>query len=119
MTTLGYQYTPEQRERMGAWQRGIRRKPLSAEHRAKISAAGKGRRTGEGNSSWSGDEVSYSGLHQWIRKQKGRASDQKCEHCGQQALDWANVSGEYLRDLDDFIALCRRCHKLFDQKEAA
>lgn len=63
---------------------------------------------------WKGDRVSYGALHDWVRRHKGRAAEHSCAHCGGPARQWANVSGEYRRDLDDFIPLCPSCHKKFD-----
>ena len=66
---------------------------------------------------WEGDDVGYSALHKWIGRKKGYPS--KCEYCkftsdnGRQ-FHWANLSGEYLRDVDDFARLCVTCHKLMD-----
>ena len=74
-----------------------------------------GRRFGKDNSSWKGDEVEYRGLHRWIQKWKGEPS--KCEKCGTRnakRFDWANKSGEYKRDLDDWIRLCRGCNLKID-----
>lgn len=69
--------------------------------------------TGVDQPLWKGDEVAYRTLHAWVARHKGRPA--ACSHCGANGrTDWANVSGEYLRDLDDYIALCRRCHKAFD-----
>jgi len=63
-----------------------------------------------------GDLASYPAIHHWIRKQKGRAKE--CERCGESVklVQWANVSGEYYRDVDDYIALCRSCHWAFDKE---
>jgi len=62
-----------------------------------------------------GDDVSYSALHHWVRKYKPKPV--ACEHCGttSRSLDWANKSREYKRDLDDWIALCQRCHRAYDR----
>lgn len=63
---------------------------------------------------WKGDEVSYAGLHKWIIRRKGTAP-RLCEQCGRVArCHWANISGEYKRDLSDYRALCARCHKFED-----
>jgi len=67
--------------------------------------------------------VGYNALHTWVRLHKGRAD--KCADCGYLGnvergrwnLHYANVSGEYLRDLSDFIALCARCHGKRDKTE--
>jgi len=45
-----------------------------------------------------------------------------CEICGLEEIpkgmkryfDWAHISDEYKRDLDDWVQLCRKCHYQFD-----
>jgi hypothetical protein len=74
-------------------------------------------RIGVMNGTWSGDNPTYGALHQWIRKKLGRSM--KCEKCGKietsyKKMHWANRSGKYLRDLNDWIRLCVSCHKIFD-----
>jgi predicted transcriptional regulator len=62
--------------------------------------------------------VGYSGIHHWINKECGKPK--KCEHCkstNQRIYDWANISGDYLRDKKDWIRLCRSCHIFFDKKD--
>lgn len=68
-----------------------------------------------GNPKWRGDKVSYAALHQWVVRKLGRPK--KCEHCGvedRKWYHWANKSGEYKRDLSDWIRLCVPCHRIFD-----
>lgn len=63
---------------------------------------------------WKGDDVSYAGLHKWLGRRKGKAP-RLCEQCGRVArCHWANISGEYKRDLSDYRALCASCHKYED-----
>lgn len=69
----------------------------------------------EKNWCWKGENASYSAIHHWVRRKLGSAS--KCEDCGvegRQRYHWANISGEYRRDLNDFKQLCVPCHKRFD-----
>lgn len=62
---------------------------------------------------WKGADVSYQELHRWVRKNK--VKPEFCEHCGElKKLEWANKSHEYLRDLDDWLALCKLCHRRYD-----
>lgn len=75
-------------------------------------------RTDEQNNAWKGDEVGYGALHDWIRSKKGTPI--QCSNCGKkskvpQMIHWANVSGEYYRDLNDWIRLCAKCHKEHDK----
>lgn len=67
---------------------------------------------------WKGDKVGYGALHDWIRKHKGTPST--CEECGKENLfgmkiHWANISGNYKRDLNDWRRLCVKCHSHLDR----
>ena len=98
----------------------------TAEHRRKLSIANKGRipwnkgikcpqTTGEKNGRWSGDTVGYQGVHSWMRRTLGQPSE--CENCGSveaKRYEWANLSGEYRRDISDWARLCVLCHRLID-----
>lgn len=70
---------------------------------------------GKNHYKWKGDDVTYSGLHHWVKKELG--SPQYCEHCGESEryLHWANKSQQYKRDVDDWISLCVPCHKEYDK----
>lgn len=87
----------------------------SAESKANRSAARKLK--GEDHPNWKGDSVSYVALHAWVYRHKRRTGT--CERCGTQphpfrdgrpATQWANLSGQYRRDLADYAELCLRCH---------
>lgn len=72
---------------------------------------------GEKNASWKGDNVGYAGLHAWVKTVLGKP--QKCDKCGctdKKYYDWANISHQYKRDLNDWIRLCRSCHTKMDRK---
>lgn len=73
---------------------------------------------GEKNNQWKGENVSYSGLHHWVKKWKGKP--QICEKCGvthkDKQLYWANTNHLYKRNLDDWISLCNPCHKKYDKE---
>jgi len=109
--SLTYQKTPEYREALRQKHLG---KVISAETRAKISEAQKGKRTGTDNHLWKGDDVGYRAMHDWIRREKGLPRE--CEHCGssKRRLVWANKSHEYRRDVDDWMRLCYPCHRKYD-----
>jgi len=67
---------------------------------------------------WKGDKVSYSGLHYWIVRKRGKPTT--CEHCGKinlkgKFIHWANKSHKYKRDLEDWLRLCAECHKKYDK----
>lgn len=106
--------------------------PRTEEHRRRISEAKKGKprpdmvdrcaalnkgKKMEDSKNWKGDEVSYNGLHKWVVNNFGQPST--CEHCGKEKLsgrsiNWANVSGNYTREREDWIRLCKSCHTKFD-----
>ena len=68
-------------------------------------------------SEWKGDKISYSGLHNWVRRLLGKP--RHCAYCGsenksEQSYHWANLSRSYKRELSDWVRLCGKCHKAFD-----
>src|SRR4030042_3557487 len=67
------------------------------------------------NPQWRGDKVGYGCLHRWVERKLGKPN--KCDKCSSadaKRYEWANISGEYKRDLTDWIRLCKSCHNLFD-----
>lgn len=42
----------------------------------------------------------------------------ECEKCGiigtGKDMNWANISGKYTREREDWIRLCPSCHRIFD-----
>jgi hypothetical protein len=106
------------------WNKGI---PQSEEAKRKMREKLKGRIpwnkgikyekiTGEKHFLWKGNNVGYFALHSWISRNKGKPS--KCERCGKKKkkYEWANISGEYKRDLNDYESLCVACHRIKDLK---
>jgi len=70
---------------------------------------------------WKGDKVGYRALHHWVERWLGKPT--KCEYCGKDGLTgrqihWANISGNYLRKLTDWIRLCSLCHGKYDSKQS-
>ena len=67
---------------------------------------------------WKGDDVAYKGVHKWVARYKVRTGI--CEHCERPSkrTEFANISGEYRRDVNDYVELCVVCHKRFDRKKA-
>ena len=61
------------------------------------------------------ENLSYGGIHTWIRKKLGKASYCKFDPSHlRKRYTWANISGEYKEDLSDFMPLCYSCHKIYD-----
>lgn len=69
---------------------------------------------GAKNSQWKGDEVGYNALHDYIRCRLAKSS--RCQRCLKETiyLDLANVSQQYLRNLNDWWWICRKCHMITD-----
>ena len=109
----GKKMSPQQREKLLTTHR-------TPEYRKKMSEARMGKnnpmygRRGEKSPFWKGESVSYAGLHKWVAKELGRPTI--CSSCGNKKkyIDWANKSREYKRNLNDWIALCRSCHRKYD-----
>lgn len=71
---------------------------------------------GEEHGSWNPNPT-YSGIHQWINRMMGKP--RKCAECGftsdnGRQFHWANLSGEYERDISDWKRLCASCHYKMD-----
>ena len=68
----------------------------------------------EKNINWKGNNASYAAKHIWVKNNFGKAM--KCENCGEEKkkITWANLSGKYLRDRNDWKQLCISCHRKFD-----
>jgi hypothetical protein len=53
----------------------------------------------------------YSAIHSWVYRHYGKAN--RCVDCGENGrlhYQWANISGEYKRDISDWRQLCVPCH---------
>lgn len=64
---------------------------------------------------WNTEKPGYRQLHYWVEKNLGKPS--KCENCGvtdAPRFHWSNVSGEYKKELTDWIRLCVPCHSKKD-----
>lgn len=110
----------------------MRGKALSIEARQKMSAVRKGKRhtiasriamataakRGANHPDWKGDEIAYSTIHNWLARVAVKTGT--CSVCGAKRItQWANLSGEYKRDIADFAELCVPCHKRYDRKRKA
>jgi hypothetical protein len=54
----------------------------------------------------------YRGIHNWIERRLGKPNF--CEDCGSkedQRYEWANISGNYKKDITDWKRLCVPCHR--------
>lgn len=71
--------------------------------------------TGENSKVWKGDKVGNRALHDWVKRYKKKSGVcQKCSTNKAKRTEWANISYEYKRDLNDWIELCTSCHMDMD-----
>jgi hypothetical protein len=68
---------------------------------------------GENNSSWKGNEASYTALH--LRVQAARGKPSECSLCDATSgrFEWANLTGDYA-NINDYARMCVICHRRFD-----
>lgn len=67
--------------------------------------------SGENHHGWRGDNVKYRALHIWVEGQSGKANHcEKDKNHISTRYHWANISGEYKRDLADWWQLCPSCN---------
>lgn len=113
----GKKHTDESRKKMSINSaRFWKGKKFSNKHRENLSL-NHGDFNDSNSPNWKGEDVGNAALHQWVAKHKGRPM--RCEYCGRINLknyDWANIDHQYKRNLNDFIRLCRSCHRLYDIK---
>lgn len=111
-----YLENPETIERVR--QLGIKTSFAGRKHKPETIEKMRLAQAGRKHHRWGGENICYTALHKWVERHKGKAK--KCEHCGttdeSKSYDWANVSKLYKRDLNDYIRLCRSCHRKFDAK---
>lgn len=71
---------------------------------------------GKNNPQWMGNKVSYRAIHMWMQNNFGKANLCEGKNCKKitQYYEWANISGKYKRNRNDWIKLCKSCHMLMD-----
>lgn len=75
------------------------------------------KQTGINGHNWKGDKVKYDGLHRWIRKTLGSAKSCRfCKEDKKQRYNWASKEHSYLRDVNEWINLCVKCHRKYDKE---
>jgi len=99
-------------------------KVFSEKHKRNIGLAYLGRRATQTNR-WLGMDAGYGAKHAWISKYQGKP--EHCSMCGIKGEDvgktrkiwniqWANISGDYHREVSDYRPLCVQCHTKYDLK---
>jgi hypothetical protein len=72
-------------------------------------------RLGYKNPNWKDNDITLSGLHIWINRNKPKPQSGLCEVCNQESLyDAANITGIYNRDFENWRYACRSCHMKLD-----
>lgn len=73
---------------------------------------------GKNHGEWKGEKAGYVTIHVWVRRWKGKPTN--CEQCGKlkttpHSIQWANKDHKYRRKLEDYMALCVKCHRAWDK----
>lgn len=64
------------------------------------------------------DDPEYQKKHYHMRKANGKARDYYCQHCDGPAEQWAQVHDSSGWDPEnDYLALCRSCHRKYDMTD--
>ncbi len=59
--------------------------------------------------------MGYRGVHNWVERKLGKPKTcSECEDNTKTYYEWANISGNYLRELSDWKRLCASCHRKYD-----
>ena len=80
-------------------------------------------RIGIGNPCWRGGSAYYDSVHKILYRTIGKAA--KCTNqregnltfeCREntQVFEWCNISGAYRQNTNDYMELCRSCHRRYD-----
>lgn len=69
-------------------------------------------KSGKDHPFWKGDEAKYSAIHMWVRFYLGKPIKCVNNDCSKKSKHfvWANISGKYKRDLNDWRELCNSCN---------
>ena len=73
----------------------------------------------QSNGAWKGESAGYAAKHKWLDRNFGRP--RKCENCGTEKakkFEWANISGKYHREREDYKCLCTSCHRKMDRRKS-
>lgn len=76
--------------------------------------------SGKNSPNWKGDKISRVGVHDWIKKIKGKAFEHSCkleDKTCKGRMEWSNVSGRYKRNISDWQTLCTSHHRRFDMTD--
>jgi len=93
-----------------AWNKGLKG---IFKHTEKTKLEIRNSKLGDKNPAWKGNEVSYRGIHMWVRR--NLIKPPVCSYCHLiKNLEVHNISGEYKRELSDWVWCCHDCHMIRD-----
>lgn len=78
------------------------------------SRMGRGHAEGAMNPSWKADDITYISAHCRVRRRRGKADSCVWGCMDVARYEWANMTGD-LANPDDYVGMCARCHRRFDQ----
>lgn len=110
-------HTAETKEKMRQAKLGKHMSPATEFKAGQKPSPNRTIHSGESHYKWS-ETPSYSAVHAWINKTLGKPK--LCSNCGftsdnGRQFHWANISGNYLRDIADWVRLCVSCHFKMDK----
>lgn len=91
----------------------VRGKPKTDEHKKKLGDV----QSGKKSIHWKGKDADYCTKHMWLYNRYGTAKkceNLDCEFTDSKRFEWANISGEYKREREDYAQLCSKCHRNWD-----
>ena len=75
---------------------------------------------GKNHYRWQDKNLSYLTIHKWLIRDFGKANKCEGKECRKisKCFDWSLLEGKnYERKRENFIMLCRSCHKKYDMTE--
>jgi len=62
-----------------------------------------------------GEQAGYAAKHKWIERERGKPMFcEICKRTDKENYQWSNISGRYLRNVNDWQRLCVKCHSIYD-----
>lgn len=122
----GHKHSEETKEKMRKSSKNYKIKGISYEEKYGVERAKEikeklkkhKRLSGENHHAWKGLNVSYNGIHIWVKNRKPKT---KCEICGiehkRMNLAFKDHSKPYTRNIEDYMWLCPKCHLIYDRGE--
>jgi hypothetical protein len=95
--------------------RGYKAQRIIERHIPERRPAIKRDQAGANNSSWKGQDATYTAFHLRVQVARGKPSRCSACDCTEGRFEWANLTGDYA-DVNDYIRLCTRCHRRFDAR---